>query len=159
MNTPVIALKNEGCMINSESASNLTEITSSPSDNDSDSACDGSQTALSQVPGQQGRKKSVRFSSVYVREYNVVEDVATDSDEVEGSHRSLGWSFSETESDLETHMDEIKQERKEQYLRMIHEHIQRAERQKEVKEANEIARQQMNKKKGFKSKVLKPLWK
>lgn len=158
MNTPVVADTNEGCLLNSDSSSNLTELTSSPSDNDSE--CDESLTALSQASGQQSRKKSVRFSIVHIREYNVLEDLANDnSDEVEGSPRSLGWSYSEKESDLETHMDEMKQERKEQYLRMIDEHIQRAEHQKEAREANEIARQQMKKKKGFKSKVLKPLWK
>merc|ERR1711966_356152 len=100
--------------------------------------------------------RSVRFSIVHTREYDVIEEKdANDSDEVQGSYRSLGWSYSEKQSDIETHIDEMKQEKRRKYLRMIDEHILRVEdeRQKEARLANEIAKRQMHKKKGFKSKV------
>lgn len=146
------------CLIKSDSSSDLTDLTSLPSDNDS--ACDESLTASLDASVMQGSKKSVRFSVVYTREFDVIEIDSDYNDEVQGSLRSLGWSYSEKESDLDTHIDEMKQERKQKYLRMIDTHILRVEieRQNEAREANEIARR-MKKKNRFKSKVLKPLWK
>ena len=98
----------------------------------------------------------MRFSLVHTREYDVVEDPASvDDDEEEGPRTTLSWEFREKEiSDIETHQEDMKKERKEKYLTMIREHINRVE----IKREEETNRQRM-KKKGIRSKVLKPLWK
>ena len=150
----------EACLVKSDSSTDVTDLASLSSDNDS--SYEQFMASL-HVSDNQGLKKSVRFSIVCTREYDVIEEEndTSNSGEVQGSYRSLGWSYSEKESDLETHIDEMKHERKQKHLRMIDEHIRRVEeeRQKEARMANEIAKRQMNKRRGFRSKVLKPLWK
>jgi len=144
------------CIIKSDphSDSESTDRTSSPSDTDS-IYDELSLTSLSDSQPRR-RRRSVRFSLVHTREYNVVDELAPPgNDKDEAVRRSLGWDYTEKESDLETHLKESQNERKEQYLFMIQDHIIRAEREKEERENNK----QTLKKKGFKSKVLKPLWK
>mmetsp|Transcript_20487 Transcript_20487/g.31042 ORF Transcript_20487/g.31042 Transcript_20487/m.31042 type:complete len:175 (-) Transcript_20487:190-714(-) len=144
------------CIIKSDphSDSDSTDLTSAPSDTDSIND-ESSLTSLLDSQ-QRGRRKSVRFSLVLTREYNVVDELAPPgNDKDEAVRRSLGWDYTEKESDLETHMKESQEERKEQYLLMIQNHILRAEREKEERENNKP----LLKKRGFKSKVLKPLWK
>jgi len=136
------------------SDSESTNLTSSPSDTDS-IYDELSLTPLSDSQPR-GRRKSVRFSLVHTREYNVVDELASPGNDMdEAVRRSLGWDYTEKESDIETHLKESQKERKEQYLFMIQDHILRAEREKEERQNDKHPL----KKKGFKSKVLKPLWK
>eukprot|EP01083_Nonionella_stella_P056803 149388_1 len=154
-----------------ESSSDLTDLTSLPSDHDS--SCDAldaiseSQSASIQSSQHQddeaGRKKSVRFSIVHTREYEVIEEPADpdeqdELDDVPFRRRSLGWEYTEKESNIETHISDSQKERKEKYLDMIREHIERSESEREERErAREVAAKL--KKRGFRGKVLKPLWK
>ena len=102
-------------------------------------------------------QRSVRFSSVRVREYSVIEEPAAAADGATAvRHRSLGWDYTETGTcDLDVHLDEIKNAKKEHYLSLIQEHMQRVESQREETERSELPK----KNKGFRSKVLKPIWK
>lgn len=143
----------------SSDSSQMTDITSIPSSDNSitDVSDDDGECSISES------KKSVRFSSVYIREYNVIEEVCADNDDdtndddEEGPiiRKSLGWEYKETQSDLESHQEEARRQRKDRYIQMIQEHIIRGENRKEEQEK----RKNENKKKGFRSKVLKPLWK
>lgn len=135
--------------IGKSDSSSMTDITSSPSDNDTDST-----SAIDDDVSLSESKKSVRFSLVRVREYNVVDELPPPDGHIR--RKSLGWEYTEKESDIESHQDQARQRRKEKYLSMIQDHIIRAEREREVREINEMMKK---KKKGFKSKVLKPIWK
>lgn len=142
--------------IGKSDSSSITDVTSSPSDNDT-----ASTSAIDDDASLSESKKSVRFSIVHVREYNVVDELPPPDDvenDSEGPVRrkSLGWEYTEKESDLETHQEQARQQRKEKYLSMIQDHIIRAEREREEREINEMMKK---KKKGFKSKVMKPIWK
>lgn len=148
----------EVALVKSDSFSVDTDFTSSSSDNDSVSDEFSSASSIQSSTRQSG-KKSVRFSVVYTREFNVVDELAPPDEDDDGSspvRRSLGWEYTEKESDLETHMGEVRKERKAKYLIMIQEHITNVEFEREEREKN---LQQKKKNKGFKSKVLKPLWK
>jgi hypothetical protein len=70
--------------------------------------------------------------------------------------RNLGWRFSDRVSDIDAHQTELEEEKKSEYTRMIRDHIERVEREKKERE---LHHRQRCKKKGFKSKVLKPLLK
>ena len=133
-----------------------TDRTDLSSESDGSSCDDSSSASLPLHASKPSGKKSVRFSLVHTREYDVVEDPASvDDDEEEGPRTTLSWEFREKESsDIETHQEDMKKERKEKYLTMIREHINRVE----IKREEETNRQRL-KKKGIKSKVLKPLWK
>eukprot|EP00571_Detonula_confervacea_P009208 CAMPEP_0172319396 /NCGR_PEP_ID=MMETSP1058-20130122/37529_1 /TAXON_ID=83371 /ORGANISM="Detonula confervacea, Strain CCMP 353" /LENGTH=163 /DNA_ID=CAMNT_0013034423 /DNA_START=211 /DNA_END=699 /DNA_ORIENTATION=- len=154
-----IPYTNEGGLVKSDSFSDSTDLSSSSSDDDS--AFDESSSILSlDASTRQGHKKSVRFSIVHIREFNVVDELPPqdhdyEEDEDEPLRRSLGWEYTESKIDIETHMEEAKKERKQTYLMMIQDHIHKVEFEKEEREKN---RQEKIKKKGFKSKVLKPLW-
>eukprot|EP01083_Nonionella_stella_P064544 168306_1 len=148
---------NEHLLKSSLDNDDSTTVSSHPSE--SDSACDESSSLSLDGSQRQGRKKFVRFSLVQTREFNVVTELAPpDSDEFELPRKSLGWDYTEREIDIETHLDEVKRGRKDKYLSMIQSHIDRVEQEKEEKEKLQ-QQQAMNKKKGFKSRVLKPLWK
>ena len=98
---------------------------------------------------QQPPRRSVRFSSVRVREYSVVEESASASGG--GASVSLGWEYIEKGTcDLQEHLDQAQSDRDVRYQNLIQSHIQRAENQREKRQKKE---------KGFRSKVLKPLWK
>jgi len=103
---------------------------------------------------QQPPRRSVRFSSVRVREYSVVEESASASGggaSVAGRRISLGWEYTEKGTcDLQEHLDQAQSDRDVRYQNLIQSHIQRAENQRETRPKKE---------KGFRSKVLKPLWK
>ena len=103
------------------------------------------------------RKKSVRFSQVHTREYNVVDELPSPlDDEGTAPRRTLGWDYSESQLDIDAHMLQVMVERKETYARLIHEHILRAEREREEK------KKENEKKKGWKARVkrsLKPIGK
>eukprot|EP00579_Thalassiosira_antarctica_P004956 CAMPEP_0201896756 /NCGR_PEP_ID=MMETSP0902-20130614/45278_1 /ASSEMBLY_ACC=CAM_ASM_000551 /TAXON_ID=420261 /ORGANISM="Thalassiosira antarctica, Strain CCMP982" /LENGTH=181 /DNA_ID=CAMNT_0048429425 /DNA_START=213 /DNA_END=758 /DNA_ORIENTATION=- len=156
---PPVSKPDESLVV-SVSWSDFTHLTSPSSD--SDSTSDESSSMSLQTSQQQCPKKSVRFSNVHTRVYNVVEELAPPgNDEDEAVRRSLGWDYIENEIDLKTHMNEIRKEReinffqreelrKESLTKSIQDHIHRVEQEKD---------KQPIKKKGFKSKVLKPLWK
>jgi hypothetical protein len=102
--------------------------------------------------GSQQRKKSVRFSTVFLREYNVVDELPPpDAHEEEAPRRALGWDFSESQLDIETHLKEVLVLRKERYARLIHEHIVRKEKEREQKE------KEQKEKKGWKARMKKTL--
>jgi hypothetical protein len=104
----------------------------------------------------QRRKKSVRFSLVQTREYNVIDELPSPFDhEDEAPRRTLGWNFTERHIDLETHLTEALRKRKEECARLIQQHIIRAEIEREDKK-----KETKSKKKGFKAmikRVLKPV--
>jgi hypothetical protein len=102
---------------------------------------------------QQQRKKSVSFSQVRTREYNVVDELPSPLDhEDEAPRRSLGWDFIERQTDIESHLTESMRLRKEECARLIHEHILRAEKEREEKREEEKRR-----KKGWKARVRRAL--
>lgn len=144
----------------SVSCSASTDCTSPPSDGDGKGngggSLDGCDSVASRAPRPSPRR-SVRFSSVRVREYSVVEELAATSDDATtGRRRSLGWEYTEKGTcDLDVHLDKIRSDRKLHYLDLIQNHIHRAESQKQETES----KKGMKKEKGFRSKVLKPLWK
>ncbi|KAL3782855.1 hypothetical protein ACHAW5_010621 [Stephanodiscus triporus] len=70
--------------------------------------------------------------------------------------RNLGWRYSDRVSDIEAHQTELEEKKKSEYTRMIRDHIERVEREKKERE---LRHRQRYEKKGFKSKVLKPLLK
>ncbi|KAL7479852.1 hypothetical protein ACHAW6_005571, partial [Cyclotella cf. meneghiniana] len=104
----------------------------------------------------QRRKKSVRFSLVQTREYNVIDELPSPFDhEDEAPRRTLGWNFTERHIDLDTHLMEAVRQRKEECARLIHQHIIRAEIEREDKR-----KETKSKKKRFKAmmkRVLKPV--
>ena len=133
-------------------ACDATDPTSSPSD--LDSTCGESQSASLHAPLNSTRK-SVRFSIVHTREYEVEELEPDENDEIAGSYKTLGWEYTEKESGIDAHISESQQQRKEKYVRMIHDHIHRVEREHAEKEAEKLLKK---KQKGFRSRVLKPVW-
>ena len=147
-----------------------TDLTSIPTDN---SISDDDNESISES------KKSVRFSIVNIREYNLVDELGDeyydDADENKGANeqqdqgqeeehdtlkrrKSLGWSYTDKESTIESHLEESKIERKKKYALMIQQHIIRAEKEKEDRE-NKLKEEALRKKKGFRNKILKPIWK
>ena len=101
---------------------------------------------------QQQRKKSVRFSAVQTREYNVVNELLSpQADTEEVPRRTLGWSYSESEIDIEQHLQEVAVLKKERYARLIHDHILRSEREREERKKDQL------KKKGWKAKLKRAL--
>lgn len=146
----------------SDSWSVSTDPSSAPSDGEGSLSDDDVSASLGPL---RPARRSVRFSSVRVREYSVVEEPAAAADGMTAvrpdgmtvvRHRSLGWDYTETGTcDLDVHLDGIKNAKKEHYLNLIQNHMQRAEREKEERERNKLPK----KNKGFRSKVLKPMWK
>ena len=130
-------------------------LTSSPSD--SESVCNEASSISLRDSRQQNSHKSVRFSSVRIREYNAVEELALVDNGEDGStcRRSLGWDYTEKESNLETHMKEILKERKEKPLNILLDHIHRLEHEKAKQEENK----QSAKRKRLRSKVMRRMWK
>ncbi|KAL3793285.1 hypothetical protein HJC23_003795 [Cyclotella cryptica] len=99
------------------------------------------------------RKKSVRFSLVQTREYNVIDELPSPLDhEDEAPRRSLGWNFTERQIDIDTHLAEVMRQRKEECARLIHQHIIRAEIEREEKK-----KEKKLKKKGFKAMIKRAL--
>lgn len=148
----------------SSSTSDLTDMTDVPSDNDS--VCEEITTATSledsnrlreQLQNDEvvsGNQRRVRFSFVQIREF----DILTEREGSRPSYKSLDSTvtYIDTESDIETHLSEKKQRRKEKYLQMIQYQINRVESQKDgQKNLNKV----VDEKKGFRSKVLRPMWK
>ncbi|KAL3808559.1 hypothetical protein ACHAXA_008348 [Cyclostephanos tholiformis] len=111
------------------------------------------------------------FSVTGLQESHVLENkfvIDDRDDELEAlwNRDDLGWRFSDTVSDIETHEYELEAERNTEYMRMIQDHIERVERKwrereliNQQKEKEPELINQRKEKKGFKSKVLKPLWK
>jgi hypothetical protein len=118
---------------------------SSIDDGESSSSSEHLQEVQKMQPGQQQR---VRFSTVRTRLYDVVDELSMDDEPDIPPRRSLGWQFTERESDLETHLSDSLKERKEKYNRLIIEHMMRAEQLKAERERIEDL-----KKKGWKVKA------
>lgn len=142
----------------------MTEMTDLPSDNDSvcediastASLDDSNRVKEHEVEGDDavGIQRRVRFSIVYTREFEVTMEVEGSSRPSYKSLDSTISTFTDTESDIETHISEKTQRRKEKYVQMIQCQINRVENEKEQQE-----QQKLDKKKGFRSRVLKPMWK
>ena len=144
-----------------------TDLTSIPSDN---SISDDDNEIISES------KRSVRFSIVNIREYELDDEPgdyydddddenkdANEQDQGQEEHdthirrKSLGWSYTDKLSTIESHLKESKIQRKKRYALMIQQHIIRAEEEKKLKE-DKLKEEALRKKKGFR-KVLKPIWK
>ena len=143
-----------------------TDLTSIPTDN---SISDDDNESISES------KKSVRFSIVNIREYELDGELGDDCDNDENKdaneqdqgqeehdthirRKSLGWSYTDKLSTIESHLEESKIQRKKKYVLMIQQHIIRAEEEKKLKE-DKLKEEALRKKKGFRNKVLKPIWK
>jgi hypothetical protein len=107
---------------------------------------------VANTDGSQRRKKSVRFSAVYMREYDVVDELPSpDAREDEAPRRTLGWDFSESQLDIETHLQEVMVLKKERYARLIYDHILRKEQEREQK------KNENKKKHGWKARMKRAL--
>ncbi|KAL9187980.1 hypothetical protein ACHAXT_006358 [Thalassiosira profunda] len=145
------ALSEAGAGSAKPTACDATDPTSSPSD--LDSTC-GESASASLHASINSTRKSVRFSIVHTREYEVEELEPDENDDIAGSYKTLGWEYTEKESGIDAHISESQQQRKEKYVRMIHDHIHRVEREHAEKEAEKL----LKKKEKFRSRVLKPVW-
>ena len=142
-------------LVKSDLLGESTEHTASSSN--SESACDEAASVYLRDWKQQSLPKSVSFSSVHTREYNVVEEFfAVESDE-DGTVSSCnrGWDYTEKKSDLETHMDETQREKREKGLNILLDQIDRVDRENRERDQ----KKKSAKKNGFRSRVLKPIWK
>lgn len=138
---------------NEPAGDDTPSIVSSDSSSIDDSASSSSSEHLEDVHlMQSGKQHRVRFSMVRTREYNVVDEISIDEEPDTPPRRSLGWQFTERESDLETHVSDSLKERNEKYNRLIIDHMMRAETLKAEQERIEEM-----KKKGWKVKAKKML--
>jgi hypothetical protein len=138
-------------------------------------------SSLRSADRQRDSRRSVRFSTVQTRVFETMENnkpemdglsvtppqvshelenevIIDDNDDELVTQRNspdLVWRFTDSVNDVETHEQELEEERNAEYTRMIQDHIQRVERERRERELNN----QRVEKKGFKSKYLKPLWK
>ena len=152
-----------------ESSSDFTLLTAGASDSDSvsthsdehDETDDLSSSSLQDIINDddasdpsQSRKKSVRFSLVRTREYNVIVDEPDDNDDSDSIvRRTLGWTYSkEYQSDIETHMNESQRERNAVYAQIIQDHIRRVTLRNEKSE-NTRKEKELEKTKGLKGKL------
>lgn len=162
--TTTIASGSTECFSKSTSTSDLTDMTDLPSDNDSiceeitaASSLDESDRLREQVQEDGGvscTRRRVRFSIVYTREFDVI--VENEGSRPPYTSLDSTLTFIDTESDIETHISEKKQRRKEKYVQMIQHRINRVENEKEQQKHQET---NIEEKKGFRSRVLKPMWK
>ncbi|KAL3770821.1 hypothetical protein ACHAWU_006380 [Discostella pseudostelligera] len=151
----------------SNSISDLTEMTDLPSDNDSVCEDIASTTSLDdsnsnrvqqhEDDGAAGNQRRVRFSNVYTREFDVIIEEEGSSRPSYKSLDSTISTFTDTESDIETHISEKTQRKKDKYVQMIQYQINRVEKEKKQQQQQEQLN--LDKKKGFRSRVLKPMWK
>ena len=167
LNMITYASNPDDTLVKSDLLGESTEHTASSSN--SESACDEAASVYLRDWKQQSlpksvsfssvhtRPKSVSFSSVHTREYNVVEEFfAVESDE-DGTVSSCnrGWDYTEKKSDLETHMDETQREKREKGLNILLDQIDRVDRENRERDQ----KKKSAKKNGFRSRVLKPIWK
>jgi hypothetical protein len=146
----------------SNSTSDLTDMTDLPSDNDSVSEDITSTTSLDASNREQekddggvaGNQRRVRFSIVYTREFDVVAEKENSRPSYKCLDSTISSTFTDSEIDIETHVSEKKQRRKEKYVRMIQYQINRVENAKELEQQKIL-----EEKKGFRARVLKPMWK
>ena len=104
--------------------------------------------------------RSVGFSTVQTRVFEMIIELNVARPEaLNAIEDELIWRFADSVSDIETHQNELEEERKSEYSRMIDDHIQRVELEKMERELKRQRQEQRKEKKGFRSKVLKPLWK
>eukprot|EP00984_Skeletonema_dohrnii_P022963 scaffold12065_cov73-Skeletonema_dohrnii-CCMP3373.AAC.1 len=115
---------------------------------DDDESSQSSEHSQEEHLMQSGQQHRVRFSIVRTRSYNVVDELSMDDEPDMPPRRSLGWQYTERESDLETALAESLKERNEKYNRLIIEHMMRAEQLKAEQERIEEV-----KKKGWKLKA------
>ena len=131
----------------------------------SDSDADEEQSDSDSLPSvNASRKKSVRFSIVKTREFDLVDDSDNDighSASSTASRTSLGWDVvAESQCDIDQHEDVCRRGRAERYDRMIQAHIRRATENEETKAKREEQRQLLLKKskRGIGARVLRPIW-
>ena len=152
---PLISPMSPSFKINEFASSEQMEAgeSAAPSVISSDSCCtdDGESSSNSEDDDHESteehrHRKSVRFSFVKTREYNVINELEEVPDAP--PRRSLGWEYTERQIDLETHLSDSIKERNEKYNRLIIEHMARAERQQQERERIEEL-----KKKGWKNRA------
>jgi len=116
---------------------------------------------------------SVVFLNVHTRVFDLIEEdddnrkpeslngttILDDNDFLDTIRNSAKWRFTDSVSDVETHQSQKEERRKEKYEEKIKGHIKRAEQRKMRDLERDLDRQGKEKKNGFKSKYLKPLWK
>ena len=118
---------------------------------------------------------SVVFLNVHTRVFESIEEdeeedrkrdglngvtILDDNDFLDTIRNSAKWRFTDSVSDVETHLSQKENRRKEKNEDKIKGHILRAEQRKIRDIERDFDRQGKEKKKnGFKSKYLKPLWK
>lgn len=134
---------------NSVASSTPSIIGSDSSTIDDDTSSQSSEHFQEEHLMQSGQQHRVRFSIVRTRSYNVVDELSTDDEPDMSPRRSLGWQYTERETDLETAIAEKLRERNDKYNRLIIEHMLRAEKLKAEQERIE----EMKKNKGWKNKT------
>ena len=162
MTTTSVPYRPDERISKSNSTSDLTDMTDLPSDNDSVSEDVTSTTSLDYSNREQekddggdaGKQRRVRFSIVYTREFDVVAETEESRPSYKCLDSTISSTFTDTEIDIETHVSEKKQRRKEKYVRMIQYQINRVEHAKELEQQKIL-----EEKKGFRARVLKPMWK
>jgi hypothetical protein len=116
---------------------------------------------------------SVVFLNVHTRVFDLIEEdddnrkpeslngatILDDNDFLDTIRNSAKWRFTDSVSDVETHQSQKEERRKEKFEEKIKGHIIRAEQRKMRDLERDLDRQGKEKKNGFKSKYLKPLWK
>ena len=131
-------------------ASSTPSITGSETSSiDDDASSQSSEHIQEEHLMQSGQQHRVRFSIVRTRSYNVIDELSMDDEPDMPPRRSLGWQYTERETDLETAIAEKLRERNEKYNRLIIDHMIRAEKLKADQERIE----EMKKKKGWKNKA------
>ena len=144
------SIEQNGEGTNSVASSTPSIISSDNSSIDDDVASQSSEHFQGEHLMQSAQQHRVRFSIVRTRSYNVVDELPMDDEPDMPPRRSLGWQYTERETDLETDIAEKLRERNEKYNRLIIEHMLKAEK---LKAEQERVEEMKKKKKGWKNKA------
>ena len=120
-----------------EGGSTATHSESSIDDGESSSTSDHLREEQIMTSKQ---KRSVRFSIVCIREYNVVDELSIDNEPDVPPRRSLGWQYTERESDIENALEDSRRERNEMYFNLMIDKVNAEKRRKEEQERIEEAK-------------------
>ena len=174
--------------LDENSTSDDDSTTSDEDDESSRARVDNSHTSLESSSLLVRRKSSLKssdsrrgngsvvFLNVHTRVFESIEEdeeedrkrdglngvtILDDNDFLDTIRNSAKWRFTDSVSDVETHLSQKENRRKEKNEDKIKGHILRAEQRKIRDIERDFDRQGKEKKKknGFKSKYLKPLWK